>query len=117
GDYSLTMGFEINNLNALMMIVVSLVSLLVNLYSKGYMQGDERISVFFGYVQLFTFAMLGVVMSENILQLYIFWELVGLGSFLLIGFWYFKPEAKAAAKKAFIITRIGDVGLFLAILL
>jgi NADH-quinone oxidoreductase subunit L len=117
GDYSLSMGYEINNLNALMLIIVSLVSLLVNLYSKGYMQGDERISVFYSYISLFTFAMLGVVMSENILQLYIFWELVGLGSFLLIGFWYFKPEAKAAAKKAFIITRIGDVGLFLAILL
>ncbi|MDF2720337.1 MAG: subunit of NADH:ubiquinone oxidoreductase [Paenibacillus sp.] len=117
GDYSLSMGFEINNLNALMLVIVSLVSLLVNLYSKGYMHGDERISVFFSYVALFTFAMLGVVMSENVLQLYIFWELVGLGSFLLIGFWYFKPEAKAAAKKAFIITRIGDVGLFLAILL
>lgn len=117
GEYSLAMGFEINNLNALMLIIVSLVSLLVNLYSKGYMHGDDRISVFYGYVSLFTFAMLGVVMSENILQLYIFWELVGLGSFLLIGFWYFKPEAKAAAKKAFIITRIGDVGLLLAILL
>lgn len=117
GDYSLAMGYEINNLNALMLLVVSLVSLLVNLYSKGYMQHDERISVFFSYVALFTFAMLGVVMSENILQLYIFWELVGLGSFLLIGFWYFKPEAKAAAKKAFVMTRIGDVGLFLAILL
>jgi len=117
GEYSLAMGFEINNLNALMLIIVSLVSLLVNLYSKGYMHGDDRISVFYGYVALFTFAMLGVVMSENILQLYIFWELVGLGSFLLIGFWYFKPEAKAAAKKAFIITRIGDVGLLIAILL
>lgn len=117
GDYSLGMGFEINNLNALMLLVVSLVSFLVNLYSKGYMSGDERISVFFSYVALFTFAMLGVVMAENILQLYIFWEIVGLGSFLLIGFWYFKPEAKAAAKKAFIITRIGDVGLFIAILL
>lgn len=117
GDYSLSIGYEINNLNALMMLVVSFVSLLVNLYSKGYMEGDERISVFYSYVALFTFAMLGVVMSENILQLYIFWELVGLGSFLLIGFWYYKPEAKAAAKKAFVMTRIGDVGLFLAILL
>ncbi|GAA3412867.1 NADH-quinone oxidoreductase subunit L [Paenibacillus hodogayensis] len=117
GDYSLSMGYEINNLNALMLVIVSLVGLLVNLYSKGYMQGDERISVFYSYVSLFTFAMFGVVIAENLLQLYIFWELVGLGSFLLIGFWYFKPEAKAAAKKAFIITRIGDVGLFLAILM
>jgi NADH-quinone oxidoreductase subunit L len=117
GDVSIRMGFEINNLNALMLLIVSLVSLLVNLYSKGYMQGDERKTVFFSYVALFTFAMLGVVISENLLELYIFWELVGLGSFLLIGFWYYKPEARAAAKKAFIMTRIGDVGLFIAILL
>jgi NADH-quinone oxidoreductase subunit L len=117
GEFSIRMGYEINNLNALMLVIVSLVSLLVNLYSKGYMHGDERISVFFGYVALFTFAMQGLVISENMLQLYIFWELVGLGSFLLIGFWYFKPEAKAAAKKAFIMTRIGDLGLLIAILL
>jgi NADH-quinone oxidoreductase subunit L len=117
GEFSIRMGFEINNLNALMLVIVSLVSLLVNLYSKGYMHGDERISVFFGYVALFTFAMLGLVISVNMLQLYIFWELVGLGSFLLIGFWYYKPEAKAAAKKAFIMTRIGDLGLLIAILL
>lgn len=117
GGFSLDMGFEINNLNALMLVIVSLVSFLVNVYSKGYMHDDDRINVFFGYVALFTFAMLGLVISVNIVQLYIFWELVGLGSFLLIGFWYFKPEAKAAAKKAFIMTRIGDVGLLIAILL
>ena len=116
-DYSLTMGFEVTNLNALMLFIVTLVSLVVNIYSRGYMHGDERINVFFAYVALFTSAMLGVVISANILELYIFWELVGLGSFLLIGFWYFKPEAKAAAQKAFIMTRIGDVGLFIAILL
>lgn len=117
GDLSLSMGFEINNLNALMLVIVSLVSLLVNIYSKGYMHDDERIHVFFGYVALFTFSMLALVISENMLQLYIFWELVGLGSFLLIGFWYHKPEARAAAKKAFIMTRIGDLGLLIAILL
>ncbi len=117
GDTPLRMGFEITNLNALMLVVVTLVSLLVNIYSKGYMHGDERITVYYGYVALFTFSMLGLVISENILQLYIFWELVGVSSFLLIGFWYFKPEAKAAAKKAFIVTRVGDVGFFIAILL
>jgi NADH-quinone oxidoreductase subunit L len=117
GDFSLSMGFEITNLNALMLVIVTLVSLLVNIYSKGYMHDDERMSVFFSYVSLFTFSMLGLVISENILELYIFWELVGVCSFLLVGFWYFKPEAKAAAKKAFIVTRIGDVGLFIAILL
>jgi NADH-quinone oxidoreductase subunit L len=117
GDFVLNMGFEVTNLNALMLVIVTLVSLLVNIYSKGYMKDDERICVFFGYVALFTFSMLGLVISENIVELYIFWELVGVCSFLLVGFWYFKPEAKAAAKKAFIVTRIGDVGLFLAILL
>lgn len=117
GTGSLAMGFEITNLNALMLVIVTLVSLLVNVYSKGYMHGDERIHVFFAYIALFTFSMLGLVISENLLELYIFWELVGVCSFLLVGFWYFKPEARAAAKKAFIVTRIGDVGLLIAILL
>ncbi|WP_282938765.1 NADH-quinone oxidoreductase subunit L [Paenibacillus sp. RC67] len=117
GTFSLNMGFEVTNLNALMLVIVTLVSLLVNLYSKGYMEGDERINVFYAYIALFTFSMLGLVISENLLELYIFWELVGVCSFLLVGFWYFKPEARAAAKKAFIVTRIGDVGLLIAILL
>ncbi|NOU95051.1 NADH-quinone oxidoreductase subunit L [Paenibacillus sp. LMG 31456] len=117
GSASLNLGFEITNLNALMLVIVTLVSLLVNLYSKGYMQHDERINVFFAYIALFTFSMLGLVISENLVELYIFWELVGVCSFLLVGFWYAKPEARAAAKKAFIVTRIGDVGLLIAILL
>jgi len=117
GSFSLYMGFEVTNLNALMLVVVTLVSALVNLYSLGYMAEDDRISTFFAYVSLFTFSMLGLVLSSNIVMLYIFWELVGACSFLLIGFWYQKPEAKAAAKKAFIVTRIGDVGLFIGILL
>ncbi|MFC0187010.1 NADH-quinone oxidoreductase subunit L [Fictibacillus aquaticus] len=117
GDKIITMGYEVNPLNALMLVIVTLVSFLVHLYSKGYMEGDSRISVFYAYLGLFTFAMLGLVLSPNLLQVYIFWELVGLGSFLLIGYYYFKPEAKAAAKKAFIMTRIGDVGLFIGIIL
>ncbi|MFD2615514.1 NADH-quinone oxidoreductase subunit L [Paenibacillus gansuensis] len=116
-DSSLTIGFEVTNLNALMLVIVTFVSLLVQVYSTAYMHGDERIHVFFSYVCLFTFSMLGLVLSQNLLQLYLFWELVGVCSFLLVGFWYTKPEAKAAAKKAFIVTRIGDVGLFLALLL
>ena len=98
GDVQLTAGFEINQLNALMLVIVSFVSLLVHIYSKGYMQGDDRLPVFYAYLGLFTFAMLGLVLSPNLLQLYIFWELVGLGSFLLIGFYFYKQEAKAAAK-------------------
>ncbi|MBO9130049.1 NADH-quinone oxidoreductase subunit L [Bacillus sp. 165] len=117
GDVSITFGFEVNALNALMLFIVTLVSLLVHLYSKGYMHGDERLHIFYAYLGLFTFAMLGLVLSTNLLQLYIFWELVGLGSFLLIGFYFFKEEAKAAAKKAFIMTRIGDVGLFIGMIL
>ncbi|UJF33268.1 NADH-quinone oxidoreductase subunit L [Paenibacillus hexagrammi] len=117
GDITLNMGFEVTNLNSLMLVIVTLVSLLVNVYSKGYMKDDERIHVFFSYVALFSFSMLGLVISENMLELYIFWELVGVCSFLLVGFWYFKPEARAAAKKAFIVTRVGDVGLFIGILL
>lgn len=117
GDVDITVGFEVNALNALMLVVVSLVSFLVHTYAKGYMHGDERFPVFYAYLGLFTFAMLGLVVSPNLLQTYIFWELVGLGSFLLIGFYFYKEEAKAAAKKAFIMTRIGDVGLLIGMIL
>ncbi|ATO49163.1 NADH-quinone oxidoreductase subunit L [Brevibacillus laterosporus] len=117
GDYVIPVGFEVNQLNAMMLVIVSIVSLLVQIYSRGYMQGDQRFPVFYQYLALFTFSMLGLVISPNLLQLYIFWELVGVCSFLLVGYYYFKPEAKAAAKKAFIVTRIGDVGLFIAICL
>lgn len=117
GDIRLEFGFDVTNLNALMLVIVTLVSLLVNVYSKGYMHGDERQTVFYAYIALFTSSMLGLVLSPNLLQLYIFWELVGVCSFLLVGFWYERPAARAAAKKAFIVTRIGDVGLFIALLL
>lgn len=117
GDVQLTAGFEINQLNALMLVVVSLVSFLVHTYSKGYMHGDNRFPIYYAYLGLFTFAMLGLVISPNLLQTYIFWELVGVGSFLLIGFYFYKEEAKAAAKKAFIMTRIGDIGLLIGMIL
>jgi NADH-quinone oxidoreductase subunit L len=117
GKQTLTVGFQVTPLNALMLVVVTFVSTLVLLFSKGYMHGDERFSVFYQYLCLFVFSMLGLVLSPNLLQLYVFWELVGLCSYLLVGFWYFKPEAAAAAKKSFIVTRIGDVGLFIGIVL
>ncbi|WP_103109780.1 NADH-quinone oxidoreductase subunit L [Brevibacillus reuszeri] len=117
GDIIINMGFEVNQLNAMMLVIVTLVSLLVQIYSKGYMHGDERFPVFYQYLALFTFSMLGLVISPNLLQVYIFWELVGVCSFLLVGYYYFKREAKAAAKKAFIVTRIGDLGLFIGICL
>ncbi len=117
GDIQLTVGFEVNQLNALMLVIVSLVSLLVHTYSAGYMKGDDRVSVYYSYLGLFTFAMLGLVLSPNLLQTYMFWELVGVGSFLLIGFYFYKEEAKEAAKKAFIMTRIGDIGLLIGMIL
>ncbi|XEC95333.1 NADH-quinone oxidoreductase subunit L [Paenibacillus tarimensis] len=117
GDVQLYVGIEVSHLTSLMLLVVTLVSFLVNLYSIGYMHEDDRKSVFFGYIALFSFSMLGLVLSDNLLTMYVFWELVGVCSFLLVGFWYSKPEARAAAKKAFIVTRIGDVGLLIAILL
>ncbi|WP_031406686.1 NADH-quinone oxidoreductase subunit L [Geobacillus vulcani] len=117
GGVTLTVGISVTALNAWMLAVVAVVSWLVHLYSQGYMAGDERFSTFYAYLGLFTFAMLGLVLSPNLLQAYIFWELVGLGSFLLIGFYFYKEEAKAAAKKAFIMTRIGDVGFFVGMML
>ncbi|MFF2481301.1 NADH-quinone oxidoreductase subunit L [Paenibacillus sp. NPDC058071] len=117
GDYTLRIGFEVTNLTTLMLVIVTAVSFAVHVYSAGYMKNDERITVFYSYISLFSFSMLGLVLSDNMLSLYLFWELVGVCSFLLIGFWYAKPEAKAAAKKAFIVTRIGDVGLLIAIFL
>ncbi|MGD6874852.1 NADH-quinone oxidoreductase subunit L [Bacillus infantis] len=117
GGLQITAGYEVNQLNALMLIIVSLVSFLVHIYSKGYMHGDGRFHIFYAYLGLFTFSMLGLVLSPNLLQTYFFWELVGLGSFLLIGFYFYKNEAKQAAKKAFIMTRIGDVGLLIGLIL
>ena len=117
GSHNIDVGFQVTHLNALMLVVVSLVSTLVFLFSLGYMHKDERFSVFYQYLNLFVFSMLALVISPNLLQMYIFWEMVGLCSYLLVGFWYFKPEAALAAKKSFIVTRIGDVGLFIAIIL
>ncbi|MBX5436414.1 MAG: NADH-quinone oxidoreductase subunit L, partial [Alicyclobacillaceae bacterium] len=117
GTRSIDFGFQVTHLNALMLLVVSLVSTFVLLFSKGYMHGDERFCVFYQYLNLFVFSMLALVISPNFLQLYIFWEMVGLCSYLLVGFWYYKPEAALAAKKSFIVTRIGDAGLFTGIIL
>lgn len=117
GHHVIKMGFTVQPLNALMLALVAFISFLVQTYSKGYMADDSRIGIFFAYLGLFTFSMLALVISANLLEFYIFWELVGVCSFLLIGFYYYKPEAKAAAKKAFIVTRIGDVALFIGMIL
>jgi NADH-quinone oxidoreductase subunit L len=116
-NIELNMGVMVNQLTSIMLFVVTFVSLLVQIYSIGYMHGDEGFSKFFAFISLFTFSMLGIVISNNLMQIYIFWELVGLSSYLLIGFWYFKPEASDAAKKAFVVNRVGDFGFLLGILI
>ncbi len=113
----LEIGFIVDPLTAVMLIVVTSVSLLVIFYSQGYMHGDPGYSRYFAFISLFCVSMLGLVLANNLLVLYMFWEGVGLCSYLLIGFWYQKPSAAAAAKKAFIVTRFGDFGLLTGILL
>ncbi len=117
GKYYISMGFVADGLSTMMLVVVSIVSFLVHLYSIGYMHKDSRFGLFFVYLQLFSASMLGLVLANNYLQMYIFWELVGLCSYLLIGFWYEKKSASDAAKKAFLTTRVGDVGMMIGILL
>jgi NADH-quinone oxidoreductase subunit L len=117
GQFPVLFGYYVDFITATMLLVVTSVSLLVQIYSIGYMAGDKGLIRYYTYLSLFTSAMIGVVLSINILQLYFFWELVGVCSYLLIGFWFDKNTARAAAKKAFLITRIGDVGFLFAILL
>ncbi len=116
GDLTISIGLIVDQLTVIMLLVVTSVSLLVQVYSMGYMRGDSSYSRYFAIMCLFTASMIGLVISSNIVQLYVFWELVGVCSYLLIGFWYTRPAAAAAAKKAFIVTRFGDLGLLLAIL-
>ena len=116
-DLIVNLGLRIDGLTAIMLIVVTSVSLLVQIYSQGYMAGDTGYRRYFAYMSLFTTSMLGLIMVDSILMLFVFWELVGLSSYLLIGFWFHKPSAAKAAMKAFIVTRLGDVGLMLAIIL
>jgi len=108
-------GFLVDRLSALMMVVVTFVSLMVHVYTIGYMHDDPGYTRFFSYISLFTFAMLMLVMSNNLLQLFFGWEAVGLVSYLLIGFWYTRPTAIAANMKAFIVNRVGDFGFLLGI--
>ena len=116
GGATIQMGLLVDPLTAVMLVVVTSISLLIQIYSVGYMQGDPGFARYFAYMSLFTASMLGLTLSSNIVQLYAFWELVGVSSYLLIGFWHERPAAAAAAKKAFIVTRIGDVGFLIAIL-
>ena len=117
GSVQVDMGVLIDPLTAMMLVVVSTVSMLVQIYSVGYMEGDPGYGRFFSFLSLFAASMLGLVLAVNFLEMYVFWELVGLCSYLLIGFYYHRISAREAAKKAFITTRVGDFGLLLGILL
>ena len=115
GDLKVDWALRIDTLTAVMLVVVTTVSALVHLYSIGYMADDPHQPRFFAYLSLFTFAMLMLVTADNLVQLFFGWEGVGLASYLLIGFWYHKPEANAAAIKAFVVNRVGDFGFALGI--
>jgi NADH-quinone oxidoreductase subunit L len=116
GAHALRLGWVLDPLTAAMLLMITFVGLWIFIFSTGYMAGDKDFSRFFAYLSFFSAAMLGVVIANSLLLLFVCWELVGLASYLLIGFWIHKPSAAAAAKKAFITTRIGDIGLFLGIL-
>ena len=115
GSLKMEVGFLIDGLTAMMMCVVTFVSLMVHIYTIGYMEEDDGYQRFFSYISLFTFAMLMLVMSNNLLQLFFGWEAVGLVSYLLIGFWFKKPTATFANMKAFLVNRVGDFGFILGI--
>src|SRR5207253_5305138 len=115
GDLQVDWAFRVDTLTAVMLVVVNTVSSFVHLYSIGYMEEDPHRPRFFAYLSLFTFAMLMLVTADNLVQLFFGWEGVGLMSYLLIGFWYQKPEANAAAIKAFLVNRVGDFGFSLGI--
>ena len=117
GPLSIQLGIKIDNLTVIMLFVVTLISALVHIFSLEYMKGDKRFSRYYAYLGIFTFSMLGIVLTDNILMMYIFWELVGLSSYLLIGFWYEKKSASDAGMKAFLTNRVGDIGMFLGILI
>lgn len=111
------MGIMLDPISVMMLVVISTVSLMVHIYSLGYMHGEKGFQRYYAFLSLFTFSMLGLVVATNIFQMYVFWELVGVSSYLLIGFYYTKPAAVSASKKAFIVTRFADLGFLLGILL
>jgi NADH-quinone oxidoreductase subunit L len=111
------MGVLVDDISMLLVLVVTTISLLIHVYSQGYMRGDPGYPRFFSFLNLFTFSMLGLVLACSVLQMFIFWELVGVSSFLLIGFYWAKPSAVSACKKAFIVTRFADLGFLLGLLM
>ncbi|HEX6847332.1 MAG TPA: NADH-quinone oxidoreductase subunit L [Chitinophagaceae bacterium] len=116
-NVSIDMGIILDPISVMMLVVVTFVSLMVHIFSLGYMKGEERFATYYAFLGLFTFSMLGLVVSSNLFQIYIFWELVGVSSYLLIGYYYDKPSAVAASKKAFVVTRFADLGFLVGILI
>ena len=116
-NVSIDMGVILDPISVMMLVVVTFVSLMVHIFSLGYMKGEERFATYYAFLGLFTFSMLGLVVSSNLFQIYIFWELVGVSSYLLIGYYYDKPSAVAASKKAFVVTRFADLGFLIGILI
>jgi NADH-quinone oxidoreductase subunit L len=114
---SIDMSILLDPISVMMIVIVTLISLMVHIFSLGYMKGEERFATYYAFLGLFTFSMLGLVLSGNIFETYIFWELVGCSSFLLIGYYFDRPTAVAAAKKAFIVTRFADLGFLIGILI
>ena len=117
GSLHIDMGILLDPISVMMLVVISTVSLMVHIYSFGYMKGERGFQRYYAFLSLFTFSMLGLVVATNVFQMYVFWELVGVSSYLLIGFYYTKPEAIAASKKAFIVTRFADLGFLIGILI
>src|SRR6266850_1074420 len=116
-DFRVEFGLRFDPLSLLMMLIVTGVATVIHIYSWGYLREDRGISRYFACLSLFTFSMLGIVLANNFLQLFIFWELVGVSSYLLIGFWFERPAAADAGKKAFLTNRLGDFGFILGIIL
>src|SRR5215207_6776163 len=117
GDLKIELGLRLDPLSWIMLLVVTGVGGLIHIYSYGYMRDDRAMGRYFASLSLFTFAMIGIVIATNFVQMFIFWELVGLSSYLLIGFWYDRPSAADAGKKAFITNRLGDFGFLLGIIM
>ncbi len=116
-NVSIDLGIILDPISVMMLVVVTFISLMVHVFSLGYMKGEERFATYYAFLSLFTFSMLGLVVATNIFQTYMFWELVGVSSYLLIGYYFDKPSAVAASKKAFIVTRFADLGFLIGILI
>ena len=117
GNGGIQLGLGVDNLAAIMLLVVTLISFLVHIFSSVYMHDDKRFPRFYAYLGIFTFSMLNIVLANNLLNMYIGWELVGICSYMLIGFWYEKDSAANAGKKAFLTNRVGDLGFLIGLLM